>query len=94
MEKYFFLENYVTLEGAVSHNVLYYQPLSITRNQERFYANNYFEELPIVSTAFNVITAFRTTFNELIFMHGHEYAAMLFRAKSRSFPWVCKGKPL
>ena len=25
MENYFFLENYVTLEGAVSPNVLYYQ---------------------------------------------------------------------
>ena len=37
------LENYVTSEGAVSHNVLYHQPLTITRNQERFYANNYFE---------------------------------------------------
>ena len=30
---YFFLENY---EGAVSHNVLYHQPLPITRHQERF----------------------------------------------------------
>ena len=40
---YFFLENYGTSEGAVSHNVLYHQPLSITRHQERFYANNYFE---------------------------------------------------
>ena len=30
-ENYFFLGNYVTLEGAVSHNVLYYQPLPITR---------------------------------------------------------------
>ena len=37
----FFLENYVTSEGAVSHNVLYYQPLHI--NQERFYDDNYFE---------------------------------------------------
>ena len=35
--------NYVTSEGAVSHNVLYYQPLPITRYQVRFYANNYFE---------------------------------------------------
>ena len=49
---YFFLENYATSEGAVSHNVLYYQPLPITRYQVRFYANNYFEQLPIVSTAF------------------------------------------
>ena len=40
---YFFLENCVTSEGAVYHNVLYHQPLPITRNQEMFYANNYFE---------------------------------------------------
>ena len=40
---YFFLENYVTSEGAVSHNVLYYQQLPITRYQVRCYANNYFE---------------------------------------------------
>ena len=53
MENYFFLENYVTSEGAVSHNVLYYQPLPITRHQERFYANNYFEYFLKVSTAFN-----------------------------------------
>ena len=43
VENYFFLENYVTSEGAVSHIVFYYQPLPITRNQERFYDNNYFE---------------------------------------------------
>ena len=42
VENYFFLENYVTSEGAVSHNVLY-QPLPITLYQVRFYANNYFE---------------------------------------------------
>ena len=52
MENYFLLENYDTSEGAVSHNVLYHQPLPITRHQERFYANNYFEQLQIVSTAF------------------------------------------
>ena len=34
---------YITAEGAVSHNVLHYQPFSITRNQERFYDDNYFE---------------------------------------------------
>ena len=56
MENYFFLKNYVTSEGAVSHNVLYYQPLPITRNQERFYDNNYFEKLSIVSTAFKKIS--------------------------------------
>ena len=43
VENYFFLENYVTSEGAVSHNVLYYQPLPITCIEERFYDNNYFE---------------------------------------------------
>ena len=50
VENYFFLENYVTSEGTVSHNVLNYQALPITRNQERFYDNNYFEQLPKVST--------------------------------------------
>ena len=29
MENHFFLKYYVTSEGAVSHNVLYYQQLSI-----------------------------------------------------------------
>ena len=53
VENYFFLKKYVTSEGAVSHNVLHYQPLPITRNKKGFYANNYFEYLPIVSTAFN-----------------------------------------
>ena len=58
MRSQIFLENYVTSEGAISHNVLYYQQLAITRNQVRFlhyqqlsithnqirfYANNYFE---------------------------------------------------
>ena len=43
MQITYFLENYVTSEGAVSHNVLYYQSLSITHYQVRFYANNYFE---------------------------------------------------
>ena len=54
MENYFFHENYGTPEGAVSQNVLYHQPLPITRHQERFYANNYFELLPKVSTAFKM----------------------------------------
>ena len=43
VENYFFLKNYVTLEGAVSHNVLYHQPLPIARYQVRFYDNNDFE---------------------------------------------------
>ena len=33
MENYFFLENYVTSEGAVYHNVLYHQQLPITYYQ-------------------------------------------------------------
>ena len=43
VENYFFLENYVTSEGAVSHNIVYHQQLSITCNQVSIYANNYFE---------------------------------------------------
>ena len=54
VENDFFHENCVTSEGAVSHNVLYCQPLPITHHQVRFYANNYFELLPIVSTAFTL----------------------------------------
>ena len=36
MENYFLLENYATSEGAVSHNVLYYQPLPIIHYQVSF----------------------------------------------------------
>ena len=43
VENNFFLGNYVTSEGAVSHIVLYFQPLPITRDRVRFYADNYFE---------------------------------------------------
>ena len=43
VENYFFLKNYGTSEGAVSHNVSYQPPLPITRHQEGFYANHYFE---------------------------------------------------
>ena len=37
-----FLKNYVTSEGVVSHNVLYYQQLSIAYSQISFYVT-YFE---------------------------------------------------
>ena len=40
VKNYFFLKNYVTSEGAVSLNVLYYQQLSIAHYQLSFYANN------------------------------------------------------
>ena len=43
VENYFFLKNYITSEGAISHNVLYYQQLSNAYYQERFCANNYCE---------------------------------------------------
>ena len=36
MENYFFLKNYVSSEGATSHNVLNHQSLPITRHQEGF----------------------------------------------------------
>ena len=55
---YLFLKNYITTEGAVSHNVLYhramanYQQLSTACYQVGFYANILFW-LPIVSSAFN-----------------------------------------
>ena len=54
-ENYFFLENYVTSERAVSRDVWYYQPLPNTRYQVRFNANNYFEYLSIVPSAFMFI---------------------------------------
>ena len=41
----------VTSEGAITHNVSYYQQLTIAPDQVSFYANNCFELLPIVSTA-------------------------------------------
>ena len=42
-ENYFFLENYVTSEGAVSHNVLYINLSPLIKYQVRFYAYNYFK---------------------------------------------------
>ena len=43
LEYYIFLENFVSLEGAIPHNVLYYQQLSLTHYQVICYAQNYFE---------------------------------------------------
>ena len=42
LKNVFFLENYVTLEGAVYHNVLYYINSSPLRYQVKLYVN-YFE---------------------------------------------------
>ena len=33
IKKYFFLKNYVTSDGALSHNVLYYQQLYIAHTK-------------------------------------------------------------
>ena len=51
MRNYPFLTNYVTSEKErnFSHIVLYYHQLSIARYQVSFYANNYCEQIPIVS---------------------------------------------
>ena len=54
VENYFSLKKYVTSEGAVSHNIFYYQQLSITHYQVRFYVNVFLKFIPVVSTAFNV----------------------------------------
>ena len=50
VENYFFLEH---LRGSRFLQCLFYQQLSIACYQVSFYANNYFEWLPIVSTTFN-----------------------------------------
>ena len=42
VENYFFLKNYVTSEGAVSHNVLYFQQLSIGRCHSKFLCEQLF----------------------------------------------------
>ena len=42
VESYFFLKNYFTSERAVSHNVLYYQQLSIACYRLSFYAKKIF----------------------------------------------------
>ena len=49
-----------TSEGAISHKILYYQQLSINRWQVSIYANNYFEWLPIVYSAFKGLCTFCT----------------------------------
>ena len=43
VENYFFLENYVNFREPFLTILLYYQQLSITCYQVRFYDNNYFE---------------------------------------------------
>ena len=43
VRNYLFLKNYLTLDGANSHNVSYYQQLPIARYQFSFHANSYFE---------------------------------------------------
>ena len=44
MSNYHNLKNFFTLEGVVSHKVLFYQQLSIARyHKKKNYAYNYFE---------------------------------------------------
>ena len=42
MRNYLLLKNNVTPEGAVSHNVLYYEHLPTAHSQVSLFANNYF----------------------------------------------------
>ena len=42
-EKLLLSQNYVTSEGAVSHNILYYLYFYIAQFQVSFHADNYFE---------------------------------------------------
>ena len=58
-----FLKTTFFREGAVCHNVLYYQQFSTACYQVILYANNYFEELPIVSSAFKQPLLVRTLVN-------------------------------
>ena len=37
LRNYFFLKNYIPSEGAISHNVLLYQQLSVARYQVTFF---------------------------------------------------------
>ena len=76
MENYFFIKNSVTPEGAVSHSVLYYQTLPITRYQVRFHADNYFE-LPIVFTAFNYWTQIQIILSQLLGIFSNNVSARL-----------------
>ena len=50
-----FYKNFAAPEGAISHNVLYYQQLSIAHYQVSLYANN----LPIVSSALKGLNSFQ-----------------------------------
>ena len=66
-------------EGAVSHNVLYYQRLSIARYHN---ANNYFEQLPIVS---------RVPLNILkISRYSQNYVSVLILIESKRTNWEKK----
>ena len=66
VESYFFLENYVTTEGAVSHNVLYYQQLSIA-----CYTKLVFMPIIILSICQLVSTAFCIAYLLMYFMTYH-----------------------
>ena len=69
VRNYLFLKNYITSEGAVSHNVLYYQQLSIARYKVSFSAYNYLR-LPMVSSAFKLNTNMCLNWFELYSLHS------------------------
>ena len=48
VRSYLFLKNYITSERAISHNIFYYQQLSIACYQVSLYSNNYFL-IPVIT---------------------------------------------
>ena len=87
IENYFFLENYDTSEGTISHSFLYYQQLPITHYQERFYANKYFELWPIVSTAFKRGYTFGNYSKTKIIKHWRTVVSYLYDIIKPFFKW-------
>ena len=62
VEYYFFLKNYVTSEGVVSHNDLYYQQLSIARYQVSFYATVILSNYQQCPVPFNVPALYQLSY--------------------------------
>ena len=62
VRNYLCLKNYATSEGVVSHNVLYYQQLSVAHYQVNCYANiffSYYRKCPVPLNSFcNVVFVF------------------------------------
>ena len=89
VENYFFLENYDTLEGAVSHNTVNLSPLLVIKKS--FFYNNYFEKWPsvtklIVSTAFKEWLRRREMQKVLSFLNQRVKRAWLERHFNQVIP--------